>query len=63
MTPRILAVPHLLAGAGAVRSSAAPDFPFDRALLQRISPIAWTNIIPYGETGIDSTKLWTGAAI
>ena len=43
------------------RLSADPDFPFDRTLLQHVSPIQWHNIILYGEIRINPDKLWINA--
>jgi len=43
------------------RLSTDPDFPFDRTLLQHISPIQWSNVILYGEIRIDADKLWVSA--
>ena len=37
--------------------AAAPDFPFDPALLRHVSPIEWKNVILYGEIKIDPAKL------
>ena len=41
------------------RLAAAPDFPFDPALLRHVSPIEWKNVILYGEIKIDPAKLKT----
>ena len=39
------------------RLAAAPDFPFDPALLRHVSPIEWKNVVLYGEIKIDPAKL------
>ena len=39
------------------RLAAAPNFPFDPALLRHLSPIEWKNVILYGEIKIDPAKL------
>lgn len=40
------------------------DFPFNRDLLQHISPIEWRNVIIYGEIKIDPVKLrWRGPSV
>lgn len=40
------------------RLAAAPDFPFERELIQYLSPIEWKNVVLYGEIRIDPNKLW-----
>ena len=39
------------------RLAAQPDFPFDKDLLQHISPIEWYNVVLYGEIRLDPKKL------
>ena len=39
------------------RIAAAPDFPFNPALIARVSPIEWKNVILYGEIKSDPAKL------
>ena len=39
------------------RLAAAPDFPFDPALLRHLNPIEWKSVILYGEIKIDPAKL------
>ena len=42
---------------GVSRITAAPDFPFDPALLCHVSSIEWKSVILYGESKIDPAKL------
>ena len=51
--------PAILSGTRFQRTK-RPDFPFERSLLRRISPIERRNTDLYGETGIEPARLRTG---